>query len=382
MFTNSDKVEEADRKMRGQSLTEFAITLPVLLLIIVGVVEVANLLGTYNRLQLSVREGARFGGAGGTNEGIEEVVINSGQYALEAGFEDVYVVRPTVDGNGTSWGGTWEPEDEIHVYGTGPETSGIDPASVLADLQSGASSNSNLANLEVVVVVGRYQADTILGFPMFEGLEGRIPIQVYGLMPLQADVQATERLTAGCSFFPIAINREDAEYSMGHSFEDAVAGDIIDLPLGDNSSAWDFVICNTGPGWSDWAHSMNSSCGGPTGFEYQNPLDPEDHQLHVGDWVYGLTAGHYPSGIGNALLEHCKTTGGGGSCIGMAGDPRAIRVLIYDQVAMDDATGHYIYHVDGFFIMRILDFNVTGQPPYFITARFERLDDGCGNPLP
>jgi Flp pilus assembly protein TadG len=49
------------RGERGQSLVELALTLPVLLLLLVGVVEVGNGLNAYLTVVDAAREGARYG---------------------------------------------------------------------------------------------------------------------------------------------------------------------------------------------------------------------------------------------------------------------------------------------------------------------------------
>jgi hypothetical protein len=49
-----------NRKQRGQSLVEFAMVVPFLLLVVVGTIEIGRAYYYYNTLSKSVREGARY----------------------------------------------------------------------------------------------------------------------------------------------------------------------------------------------------------------------------------------------------------------------------------------------------------------------------------
>jgi TadE-like protein len=56
------------RGERGQSLVELALTLPVLLLLLVGLVEVGNALNAYITVVDAGRDGARLGSKGGASD--------------------------------------------------------------------------------------------------------------------------------------------------------------------------------------------------------------------------------------------------------------------------------------------------------------------------
>jgi Flp pilus assembly protein TadG len=53
------KLSGLRRSERGAALVEFAIVLPVLLLLVFGIIDLGRLLYTYNNLTSAVREGAR-----------------------------------------------------------------------------------------------------------------------------------------------------------------------------------------------------------------------------------------------------------------------------------------------------------------------------------
>jgi Flp pilus assembly protein TadG len=57
------------RSSRGQSLVEFAITLPILLLIMVGILDLGRVYFAYISLTNAAREGARYGAAHPTQVG-------------------------------------------------------------------------------------------------------------------------------------------------------------------------------------------------------------------------------------------------------------------------------------------------------------------------
>jgi len=56
------------RSERGQSLVELALTLPVLLLLLVGLVEVGNALNAYLTVVDAGRDGARLGSKGAASD--------------------------------------------------------------------------------------------------------------------------------------------------------------------------------------------------------------------------------------------------------------------------------------------------------------------------
>lgn len=63
------------KNQKGQSLVEFAMILPFLLLLIMGIVQFGMLLNSYLGLQNAAREGARTGIVGSTNTEIQNSII-------------------------------------------------------------------------------------------------------------------------------------------------------------------------------------------------------------------------------------------------------------------------------------------------------------------
>lgn len=65
------------RNQKGQSLVEFSIILPLLLLIIMGIVEFGMMLNSYLTLNNAARDGARYGVIGNSNAQIQSMITSS-----------------------------------------------------------------------------------------------------------------------------------------------------------------------------------------------------------------------------------------------------------------------------------------------------------------
>jgi Flp pilus assembly protein TadG len=65
------------KNQRGQALVEFAIILPLLLLIIMSIIEFGLMLNSYLTVRNVSREGARAGIVGSTNAEIENTIIST-----------------------------------------------------------------------------------------------------------------------------------------------------------------------------------------------------------------------------------------------------------------------------------------------------------------
>lgn len=62
---------------RGQSLVEFALILPLILLILMGILEFGILLNSYLSINHASKEGARLGALGGTDAEIFAEILNT-----------------------------------------------------------------------------------------------------------------------------------------------------------------------------------------------------------------------------------------------------------------------------------------------------------------
>lgn len=61
---------------RGQALVEFAIIIPMLLLIIMGIAEFGMMINSYLAIQNAAREGARAGIVGSSNTDIRNMIVS------------------------------------------------------------------------------------------------------------------------------------------------------------------------------------------------------------------------------------------------------------------------------------------------------------------
>jgi Flp pilus assembly protein TadG len=64
------------REQKGQSLVEFALVLPLILLLICGIVDLGRLLFAYSSLNMTAQESVRLGGLGKTDAEIRDYAIN------------------------------------------------------------------------------------------------------------------------------------------------------------------------------------------------------------------------------------------------------------------------------------------------------------------
>jgi len=64
------------RNEKGQSLVEFAIILPFLLLLLMGILEFGIMLNSYLTIHNAAREGARLGIVAGSNIEIKQLITN------------------------------------------------------------------------------------------------------------------------------------------------------------------------------------------------------------------------------------------------------------------------------------------------------------------
>jgi Flp pilus assembly protein TadG len=65
------------KNQKGQALVEFAVILPLLLLLIMGIIEFGLMLNSYLTVRNVSREGARAGIVGSTNAEIENTIISA-----------------------------------------------------------------------------------------------------------------------------------------------------------------------------------------------------------------------------------------------------------------------------------------------------------------
>ncbi len=63
MFSSKNDSNPHTNRRHGQGMVEFALALPIFLLLVFGVIEAGHLLMTYSAVYSAAREGARYGAA-------------------------------------------------------------------------------------------------------------------------------------------------------------------------------------------------------------------------------------------------------------------------------------------------------------------------------
>jgi hypothetical protein len=417
-----------DEPRRGQSFVEFALTLPMLLLILAGVLEVGNILTMYNRLQIAVREGARFGAAGGTDEGVREIVSQASEGSLTIAPDQmtIWVVRPVVDTGGSPW--QWEGQSGGEPWGAGVSVDCVygdncanPPAlsdAVLADLQQvgTGSQEQSIDGSRMVIVMASYRAQTMLNLPFFQipgEVSGRVPLSAYGVMVQEIEQETVAQLGSGCSSYALAIERQWLNgLEEGDTVDMLVINDLVHSPF--LMDHWGFVAWRYGQETPNYIHGQgvhclagsHQECGSmwfpgtsladDLGFlEYNDNPEP-DTDMQRGDWV--IASRESVAAANQPLIDHMTTE-------------RVIRVLVYDhQVDADGSItgvpgtpinpgvyrhtyGHtdnppppafgeelWMYRIDDFALVKIVDF-FEGEAHNWVTFEFIRWDNSCGYDL-
>ncbi|MFT5196648.1 MAG: hypothetical protein ACI9EW_002581 [Cellvibrionaceae bacterium] len=278
-----------NKKLRGQSLVELAITLPLFLMLIGGIVEIGNILVQRQRITTATDMGVRFGSRGGSDTGIYISTYNVLTQTMpidNAELWDIFVVRGKVNDDGTGW---VEFDNPVHVFGEGNtdlyrdiisttypitlqteilnglQTIAVRDASTdeLAILpagggigQSGSPGQQGAADEEIVGVIMAHNAKTILGIQDVFDQDFEMVVQKY------MTIHSVSQQTNGCEVYPIAISNGARNILPGESLD--ARGEVY---YGHTSSGYDKDIDPIGnlaqfdfppnlinkPYWSDFA---------------------------------------------------------------------------------------------------------------------------------
>jgi hypothetical protein len=387
----------------GQSFVELALVLPVLLIIIAGSVEVGNILTVYNRVQLAAREGARFGAAGGSNIGQIIEQTSSESLAWDANVLTVWTIRPSIDLSTTpsQWQNAtvdmpWGVQEYCIFGDRCADTSfsnPVTPDEVLNDVDEiDIPAGIDLTNVTFVVVVVRYEVDTILNLEYFQPgdavRDGRTPVWSYSIMVQEIDEETVNRLSGGCSSYPIALNSLLIP-------DDIQEGDLIlnvardiDPTLGGTTGGFSYLE------WRETAYGIGQltapPCGSPSGSEgslcsstvslrsdvgyLEFGSNPPDTTLHRGDWVLAFLLpedAFATSPIVSKMQDHMNAE-------------RALRIIVYAHVPGGGPganpeyrdPGRWLYRIDGFAIVKVAAVTINQ-----VTFEWVRWDSSCGYDL-
>lgn len=84
------------RRERGQELAEYALALPVFLLILMSILDLGRVVYVYSALHNSVREGARYGIINPTDAVTIETIVRNKAVGLNPAELTVTVVQPNL----------------------------------------------------------------------------------------------------------------------------------------------------------------------------------------------------------------------------------------------------------------------------------------------
>lgn len=403
------------RAKGGQSLVEFALTLPVLLTILAGVVEVSNILMIYNRVQVAAREGARFGAAGGDDDGVMGVVRQSstGVLAVEDDQMRVWVMRPVIDVTAASvW--SWVAPTTAASWGDSTvvkcvfPTTGcaaddvvplLSPTTVLSEIKSlgsGADARS-ISGTRFVITVVAYRSDMILNLPFWgtnaDGT-GRFPMYAYSIIRQEVEQAAITQKGDGCSAYPIALSHTRVTGANKKS-----ENETFDVPLNDESGikdgyrflSWDPnpSPLGSGAGVSHLISPDTGTCRGSLWFpgssvncpllSYdETPYGGADTTLHRGNSVaYNTATIDQIMAAANNPFTTSNNTGHFNS-IDATSRPRALRIIIYNFAEGTNPWNDGIawqYKIDAFAIVRLI--SRSGNT---LTFSWVKTDNSCGNP--
>lgn len=185
--------QKASRKTKGQSLVEFAIAFPIIIILFSGVVEFGFILNYYLSLLDSTRESARFyanldpfdpgnsfyaGAAAMVKDALEPRSVNdtTRKILLDPAADDVIITVFSACGNNIY---NYPSDGGYHMYNN--DTSVFTKASMLSSRLSGAP------NAGMLLVEVHYSYHQVLALPWLTAfVPNPVGMRAYTIMPLSA----------------------------------------------------------------------------------------------------------------------------------------------------------------------------------------------------
>ncbi len=378
------------KQQKGQSLVEVALLLPVLIILVIGVVEVSQLVITQNRISTAARNAARFGAQGGEDLGMQHITLNTVTETLDlsSGVWDIFAVRGELDINGNL------PEANFshdHIYGVGATqafTSTTTPEAwealreEIVDRLSFPGTDP--AGLKVVGVLILHDVESILGLNVIPALTGQNTVRGFSIMRNSALATTVTQSTGCTGVYPLIVDtgtrsvtktlydsltftyptpkpsynsfsghQEDVELPAGRE------GILYMTAVGTGSQNVGLLRWNTALSGNRLAASMtypgNSS---HPSLGFHEPGDDTDKTLHVDDYVARSTE---PMGnMATPLRNHIDTG-------------RTLRLPLWTEDSGGyNGDGNY-FTIAGFGIFRI-----RGYGSGWILFELFQIDNSCG----
>jgi hypothetical protein len=324
----------------GQSIVEVAFALPMLFLLAIGIVELGHALTAYNITINAAREGARFGSMGGSDTGVQTIV--QGATSQLIGYDetnsDLYVVRAELTGaapNCTVITDTFSCDPVIDTPNL--STNCLSTGELVSRLDTSGAGN---CDFDVIAVDLYYRSPSLLGLPLVKQLSEAVPMRSLTVMRLETP----RPLASICNVYPIAIHTSVLAGKKGQDINDILNG--------------------TGEGNFGWLRWPNDPSGGsaevlvdsllrPTSSEFENPLDPTDTHLTVGDWIWA-NSGLSNSAEARQALDRLINKGW-------------IRVVVFDQHSNENGGANGMYHAYNFAIVQLRAYHLPGKNSISIT---------------
>lgn len=344
---------------KGQSLVEFVLIAPVLLVLIAGVVEVGAVLNTKLTVVNSAREGARFGVVGASDEDISSStqMATSNLFNYKDENADIYVIHAKTGDDARIDSNCPADRDGAESYWCVEHTIGDGPDSPDFVTREQVEAQLNGADTDALGVAVVYDHKALLGLPVLANLVDEIPANAFTLMR----VESGNAPSVGCPVYPMAMRTDLVNWPNGYPKGTQLPDIVIDGGAGN----FGWLRWNNDSG-STSQQTLEDNLQNPNNSitDYQNPADPNDTELNVGDWVPGST------GWVQSVTD--ETT---------ALKDRYIRIVVFDTTGGVSPPGgscsgsNCSFHVAGYAIVKI-NGELTASDKT-LKAEFIRVDTSC-----
>jgi len=357
--------KRTERKQRrtlpkGQSLVEFALIAPVLLVLIAGVVEIGAVLNTKLTVVNSAREGARFGVVGASDEDISSStqMATSNLFNYQDENADIYVFHAKTGDDARIDSNCPADREDAESYWCVNHTIGDGPDSPDFVTREQVEAQLNGADTDALGVAVVYDHKALLGLPVMANLVDEIPANAFTLMR----VESGNAPSVGCPVYPMAIHKDLVGWPNGHPKYTQLP-DILTM---NNPGNFGWLRWNDDPGETSQQELLdNLQNPNNSQTEYHNPADSDDTELNVGDWVYGNTG--WVQSVGSYINDHLMD--------------RYIRIIVFDETGGLTPPGgtcngrNCSVHVVGYAIVKI-NGELTASDKT-LKAEFIRIDTSC-----
>jgi Flp pilus assembly protein TadG len=134
------RIPSSLKRASGQAMTEFAIILPILLLLVLGIAQLGLAYNNWVTLTDAVRAGARKAAVSRTDSNRDADIVN----AVKAAATDLSSSQLTVDTPSS----TWSPGDTVKVCAHYPYSVSLLPGSQWAVVKSGTLDSCTTERVE------------------------------------------------------------------------------------------------------------------------------------------------------------------------------------------------------------------------------------------